>query len=395
MFKNTLCRLLQIDSRTGCYFISNGYLRVTRIEVGRAKSQNSLLMHSLYAIADVEHGPELLKLYVEEMNDPNSVDTSKRAYQLQNIEKASAVNGGVQGNSPSSLANTTNAIRTVSDLFAAVKQKDANGNTVVSVEYPRGTRASKVLQDIRNYFENGAEPVVSDVSRFRYSDRDSAKTRTFKNGQNAKGEFIANVLIDLADSNSEWWTGRYNRGILGMSKSDDTEFRQFYQEILKRTKEKDEYGESDLTVEDSFTVQDGKGKEYVYVVKLDGYLHGVVLGKIDVAKHERAMKRYERSKEYGRPDADISRRTANARNEVERHSSRNSRHLTSDGNSGYGRVDSGSPKSHMAGNDEGESQANRKVPTVTDPDGALHQDRDSDSVFNRTLLANVLESVGS
>ena len=96
------------------------------IDIRKAKSQNSLLMHSLYAIADIGHGPELLKLYVEEMNDPNSSDTAKRAYQLQNIEKASAVNGGVQGNAPSSLANTTNAIRTVADLFAAVKQKDAD-----------------------------------------------------------------------------------------------------------------------------------------------------------------------------------------------------------------------------------------------------------------------------
>ena len=60
------------------------------------------------------------------MNDPNKEGTAKRAYQLQNIEKASTVNGGVQGNSPSSLANTVNAIRTVSDLFAAVKSMDTN-----------------------------------------------------------------------------------------------------------------------------------------------------------------------------------------------------------------------------------------------------------------------------
>lgn len=49
---------------------------------------------------------------------------------------------------------------------------DADGNTIVSVEYPRGTRASKVLQDIRNYFENGTEPVASTIAQFRYSDRD-------------------------------------------------------------------------------------------------------------------------------------------------------------------------------------------------------------------------------
>lgn len=44
-----------------------------------------------------------------------------------------------------------------------------NGETVASVEYPRGTRGSKVLNDIRNYFENGTIPQVSETQRFRYS----------------------------------------------------------------------------------------------------------------------------------------------------------------------------------------------------------------------------------
>lgn len=98
------------------------------MDTGKAKSLNSLLMHSMYAVADIGNGPELLKLYVEEMNNPANLNTAKRAYQLQNIEKASAVNGGVQSNAPSSLANTTNAIRTVADLFAAVKAKDSQFN---------------------------------------------------------------------------------------------------------------------------------------------------------------------------------------------------------------------------------------------------------------------------
>lgn len=46
---------------------------------GKEKSANSLLMHSMYAVADTGNGPELLKLYVEEMNDPNQDNTSKRA----------------------------------------------------------------------------------------------------------------------------------------------------------------------------------------------------------------------------------------------------------------------------------------------------------------------------
>lgn len=49
---------------------------------------------------------------------------------------------------------------------------DTKGNTVVSVEYPRGTRSTKVIQDIRNYFLDGTKPMVSELSRFRYSNRD-------------------------------------------------------------------------------------------------------------------------------------------------------------------------------------------------------------------------------
>lgn len=93
---------------------------------GKVKSGNSLLMHSMYVIADIGSGPEVLKLYVEEMNDPNTENTRKRSYQLQNIEKAFAASGRVQGNTPSSGTNTTNTIHTVADLFSAVNRMDAN-----------------------------------------------------------------------------------------------------------------------------------------------------------------------------------------------------------------------------------------------------------------------------
>lgn len=43
------------------------------------------------------------------------------------------------------------------------------GDTVSSTEYPRGTHANKVLADIKAYFEEGKQPYVSEVSRFRYS----------------------------------------------------------------------------------------------------------------------------------------------------------------------------------------------------------------------------------
>lgn len=57
---------------------------------------------------------------------------------------------------------------------------DSNGNTVASVEYPRGTRASKVLNDIRAYFKDGTKPQVSQVAQFRYSVDEQEQRRQTK-----------------------------------------------------------------------------------------------------------------------------------------------------------------------------------------------------------------------
>ncbi|MBO5123477.1 MAG: hypothetical protein J6B99_10005, partial [Oscillospiraceae bacterium] len=58
---------------------------------------------------------------------------------------------------------------------------DDRGNTVASVEYPRGMRASKVLADIRKYFEDGTMPQVSELAQFRYSLKsDAAMGRTLR-----------------------------------------------------------------------------------------------------------------------------------------------------------------------------------------------------------------------
>ena len=45
---------------------------------------------------------------------------------------------------------------------------DTNGVTLSSTEYPRGTHSSKVLNDIKAFFETGAVPQVSELGRFRY-----------------------------------------------------------------------------------------------------------------------------------------------------------------------------------------------------------------------------------
>ena len=89
---------------------------------GKTKSGNSLLMHSLYAVADMGNGPEVLKLYVEEMNDPNADGTVKRAYQLQNIERQQP---GAKGSGvvPSLITQAAD-IKTIADLYAVVKGRD-------------------------------------------------------------------------------------------------------------------------------------------------------------------------------------------------------------------------------------------------------------------------------
>lgn len=51
---------------------------------------------------------------------------------------------------------------------------DINGNTLVSTEYPKHTHSSKVVNDIKAYFETGATPRVSELGQFRYQLRGTA-----------------------------------------------------------------------------------------------------------------------------------------------------------------------------------------------------------------------------
>ena len=96
------------------------------VDPSKLKSHNSLLMHSLYAVADIGKGPEVLKLFVEEMNNPNADNTTKRSYQLQNIEKYHPAAKGSQNASPVSAASGT--IKTIADLFRHVNLQDSSFN---------------------------------------------------------------------------------------------------------------------------------------------------------------------------------------------------------------------------------------------------------------------------
>lgn len=107
--------------------------------------------------------------------------------------------------------------------------------------------------------------------------------KTFAKNKNANGVFVIELVIDLANPNSEWFTGGHIYDTLSMDTEDDTEFRNFYHEIYERSKNMDDYeAYTGDPIEDSFVVRDGSGKSFLYTVSLDGYLHGVILEKSDV-----------------------------------------------------------------------------------------------------------------
>ena len=114
------------------------------VGANKAKSPNTLLIHSMYAVADIGNGPEVLKLYVEEINNPNDTNTTKRSYQLQNIEKYRPAGKSSQKTASSISPVVGNAV-TVADLFAYVKQKDASFAPIASSKIVNADGTPKVM----------------------------------------------------------------------------------------------------------------------------------------------------------------------------------------------------------------------------------------------------------
>ena len=169
---------------------------------GKTKSANSLMMHSLYAVADIGNGPELLKLYVEEMNDPNRRGTAKRAYQLQNIERwQPSAKGSGKSLSP---VNSTANIETIADLFAAVKSKDSHFNP---------QPASKIVDEdgrpLVVYHGKGRPPVRGFPLRNKVLKTPPMRQPKALGGREARGEpsgflFLSNP-IHLHQQNRPKW----------------------------------------------------------------------------------------------------------------------------------------------------------------------------------------------
>lgn len=128
----------------------------------KAKSENSALMHSLYAIADMGNGKELIKLYVEELNNVNSDGTIKRAYQLQNIKNVLLTGTKVNQNDLTPL--TQQNTYSVSQLFEVVKRFDKNFQPKAS---------SKVVN------EDGSPKVVYHGTRENFNVFDITKSRSY------------------------------------------------------------------------------------------------------------------------------------------------------------------------------------------------------------------------
>lgn len=142
----------------------------------KTKSNQSAMMHSLYAIADMGNGRELLKLYVEEINDINQDGTIKRAYQLQNIENKQ-LKVRSSGQALSSI-NATAYINNISQLFAAVKRLDKNFQ-------PR--ESSKVVN------EDGTPKIVYHGTDSNFTVFNTNKTRS---NMDIKGSFFSPWEID-------------------------------------------------------------------------------------------------------------------------------------------------------------------------------------------------------
>ena len=147
------------------------------MEPGKIKSENSLLMHSLYAIADMGKGPEVIKLYVEEMNNPNNSGTDKRAYQLQNIEKYRPAGRGSQNNASPISSAPTGTGYTVADLAQYVKRKDVD----YSPKYP-----SKIVN------ADGSPKVMYHGSRAQFDAFDKKKAKS--SGTYGKGFYFTDSI---------------------------------------------------------------------------------------------------------------------------------------------------------------------------------------------------------
>lgn len=77
-----------------------------------------------------------------------------------------------------------------------------DGNSAGSIEYPENTKADRILNDIKKYFETGVVPELSDVQRFRYSRKFSLDWIDFAEEQERERSAVSE-LTELKKINEE------------------------------------------------------------------------------------------------------------------------------------------------------------------------------------------------
>ena len=133
-------------------------------------------------IVNADGSPEILKLYVEEMYNPNESKTSKRAYKLNYIEQQQPSVGGSSNNVTLASSQATAAnVHTVSDLFALVKRCDKKFS-------PKAT--SQIVN------EDGSPKIM-----YHQTDADFSVFRTESTGAGQRCSITVNVYGNLRIEN--------------------------------------------------------------------------------------------------------------------------------------------------------------------------------------------------
>lgn len=88
------------------------------------------------------------------------------------------------------------------EVVVDLTQMGKHNTSPLSVEYPAGTKASKIINDIKRYYETGEEPYVSELTRFRSAEDEAIQRIKDRNTTYKPGNMNAvarNPLDDLKD----------------------------------------------------------------------------------------------------------------------------------------------------------------------------------------------------
>ena len=152
-------------------------------------------------IVNEDGSPEILKLYVEEMYNPNESKTSKRAYKLNYIEQQQPSVGGSSNNVTLASSQATAAnVHTVSDLFALVKRRDKKFSPKAASQIVNEDGSPKIMYhqtdadfSVFRTESTGAgrgDAILPDGAFFKYSDTDIGVADALTDTLNKSDSFL-------------------------------------------------------------------------------------------------------------------------------------------------------------------------------------------------------------